>query len=71
MSARPLFGPRGDEARWLDALPDLEFLLKNTTPVPGEVGACLESWGNVLRALGLSRDEVDALLDRAADRWPR
>lgn len=56
------------------ALPDvlrheLAFLLKNTTPVAGELGACIESWANVLRALGLSQAEVEALLDPAAEAW--
>ncbi len=37
---------------------DLLWLLRNTRPVPGERGAAVESWWNVLLALGLSREEA-------------
>lgn len=62
----PLAERPAKPAARLDAvLFDLAFLLQNTRAVPGERGAVLESWGNVLRALGLPRADVDQLLELA------
>ncbi len=48
---------------------ELEWLLEHTVPVAGELGAALESWSNVLRALGVGPAARESMLERAGDRW--
>ncbi len=48
---------------------DLLWLLEHTVPVPGERGAALESWFNVLADAGFEPVELCQLLDVAERRW--
>ncbi len=48
---------------------DLIFLMRNTVPVPGERGAVIESWFNVLEDAGLKRAEIRREQNRAMRAW--
>lgn len=48
---------------------DIVFLLRNTTPVPGEAASAAESWANLLARTGISRDRQHELLTQATLRW--
>ena len=51
------------------AIDNAIWLMRHTVPVPGERGAAVESWMNVLADLGLGREEIEREVERARSRW--
>lgn len=48
---------------------DLVWLMKHTIPVPGERGAALESWSNVLATAGMMPADRARALEEARSMW--